>query len=68
MADLCRRFAVFADAIIFMALGIPVYIWARRQNSKGEQVFTKHELILAVVLIIIALFAIYAMATGIVKV
>ena len=55
-------------AIIFMALGIPVYIWARRQNSKGEQVFTKHELILAAVLIIIALFAVYAMATGIVKV
>ena len=55
-------------AIIFMALGIPVYIWARRQNSKGEKVFTKHELILAAVLVIIALFAVYAMATGIVKV
>lgn len=55
-------------AIIFMALGIPVYIWARKQNSKGEQVFTKHELILAAVLVVIALFAVYAMATGIVKV
>lgn len=55
-------------AIVFMALGIPVYIWARKQNSKGEQVFTKNELILAAILVIIALFAIYAMATGIVKV
>lgn len=53
-------------AVIFMALGIPVYIWARRQNTPNEKAFTLPEAILAWVLIIIALFAIYAMATGII--
>lgn len=55
-------------AIVFMSLGIPVYVWARKQNNKTEQVFTRHERILAGVLVLIALFAVYAMASGIVKV
>lgn len=55
-------------AVIFMALGIPVYIWARYQNTPGERAFTTREALLACTLIIIALCAIYAMSTGIIKV
>lgn len=55
-------------AIVFMALGIPVYIWARKQHAEGAKVFTSHELVLAGALLIIALFAVYAMITGIVKI
>lgn len=55
-------------AIVFMALGIPVYIWARKQHAENAKVFTSHELVLAGALLIIALFAVYAMITGIVKI
>lgn len=55
-------------AVIFMAIGIPVYIWARRQNDENDRVFTKREACLAGVLVILALVAIYAMATGIIKI
>jgi arginine:ornithine antiporter/lysine permease len=54
-------------AVIFMALGIPVYLWARHQNTPNEHAFSKKELCCAVVLVIIAVFAVYAMATGIIK-
>lgn len=54
-------------AVIFMAVGIPVYIWARRQNTPNEKAFTTGEAILAIVLVVIAIFAIYALATGIIK-
>lgn len=55
-------------AVIFVALGIPVYIWARHQNTPQEKPFSRKESCLAGVLVLVALFAIYAMATGIVKV
>lgn len=55
-------------AVIFMALGIPVYIWARHQNTPEQKPFTTREALLAGALIIIALCAIYAMSTGIIKV
>lgn len=55
-------------AVIFMALGIPVYIWARHQNTPGQRVFSTREALLAGALIVIALCAIYAMSTGIIKV
>jgi len=55
-------------AIIFMALGIPVYIWAKKQNNPETSAFTVGEGIVAGFMVVIALFAIYAMATGIIKV
>lgn len=55
-------------AVVFMALGIPVYVWARRQNAPQEKVFTFYEAISAGVLIVIALCAIYAMSNGIIKI
>ncbi len=55
-------------AIIFIAIGIPVYILARTQNCPNEKVFTKKECCFASVLIILAIVAIYALWTGIIKV
>ncbi len=53
-------------AIIFMALGIPVFCYARRQNAPNEPVFSTGEKFGAWVLFIVAIFAIYAMMSGIV--
>ena len=53
-------------AVIFMALGIPVYMWARHQTSPKERAFSEGEAILAVLLIVIALWAVYALSHGIV--
>ncbi len=55
-------------AVIIIALGIPVYIWARKQNCPNEKVFSKRECLLASVLIVIAIAAIYAMARGLVSI
>ena len=55
-------------AVIFMALGIPVYIWARKQNAPEKHCFTIGETVCAVFLVVLALFAIYAMARGIIEV
>ena len=55
-------------AIIFMALGIPVFCYARRQNAPSEPIFSAGERFGAGVLLLVALFAIYAMISGIVAV
>ena len=55
-------------AAIFIAIGIPVYIWARKENAVGEKCFKAYEEWLAIALVCVALFAIYAMARGIVSV
>ena len=55
-------------AAVFIALGIPVYIWARRENASEQSCFSCRERRLAGALILIALFAIYAMVRGIIKV
>lgn len=55
-------------AVIIIALGIPVYMWARKQNAPTERVFTHSECKLAFLLIIIALCAIYALARGIINI
>lgn len=43
---------------IFLALGIPVFIWARRQKAPGERPFSENEGIAATVVVVIALFAV----------
>lgn len=53
-------------ALIFMAVGIPVFIHARHQSAPNEAVFTAGERFAAGILIIAALFAIYAMARGVI--
>lgn len=55
-------------ALIFMALGIPVFIRARHQNAPNESAFSAGERFGAGVLTVAAMFAVYAMATGIVNV
>lgn len=54
-------------AVIFMALGIPVFAWARKQNQPNECIFSRREKYLAGLLIGVALVALYAMLSGIVK-
>ncbi len=54
-------------AVIFMALGIPFFIWARKQSAPNEKVFTVGESALACLLIVISLWAIYAFSHGIVN-
>ena len=53
-------------ALIFMALGIPVYVYARHQNAQGEEAFTAGERFSASILVVLALFGIYAMYKGII--
>ncbi len=54
-------------AVIFIAVGIPFYIWARTQHAPNDKIFTKREFCFAVLLILLALAAIYALMTGIIK-
>ena len=49
-------------AVIFMTLGIPVFIWARRQSAPKQHAFGVGEGALAILLIVISLWAIYAFA------
>ena len=54
-------------ALIFMALGIPVFVWARRQSSPNQPLFSAGERFVAGVLVVAAVMAVYMMATGIVS-
>ena len=56
-------------AAIFMALGIPVYIWASKQhNTTNGKIFTHNEYFLVFALIIISIIAIYAMSVSLVQI
>lgn len=44
-------------SFIFYAVGIPLYMWARHQH--GKQIFTKGELIFAIVIVLVAIYGIY---------
>ena len=55
-------------AVIIIALGIPFFVWARKQNSPQERVFTHAECKLAFLIILIALIAVYALTRGIVSI
>ena len=49
-------------AVVIVALGIPVYVWGRKEAAPGQKVFTGQDLVLASIFIIISLWAIYAFA------
>ncbi len=53
-------------AAVIIALGIPVYIWARRENVPGTSCFKGGEKVLAVILIIVAVAGIYAFSRGLI--
>ncbi len=55
-------------AFIFLAIGIPVFIWARKQDKQNTEVFSKAEAVCVTILIIIALGAIYGFARGLISV
>ncbi len=59
------KYLLLADIII--ALGIPIYIWARKQNNPNICAFEEKEKGLAILLIIIAIWAIYAFSRGIIN-
>lgn len=59
------QYLLLADVIV--ALGIPVFIWARHQFAPQEKAFGKGEAILAWILGLIAIWAIYAFSRGIVN-
>lgn len=53
-------------AVVIIALGIPVYMWACKENE--VKAFTRGEGIFAWTLIIVALFAVYAFSRGIINI
>ena len=55
-------------AVIIVTLGIPVYIWARKESSPKQPLFTPKEACLAGLFIILSLWAIYAFTHGLVKI
>ncbi|MBR3502530.1 MAG: amino acid permease [Alphaproteobacteria bacterium] len=55
-------------AVIFMVIGIPVYIMACRQNNPNSPAFSVGEQIVAWVLVVVAVFAIYAFSRGLINV
>ncbi len=65
-------FTYLLMAFVFLMIGIPVYVWARKnaaedaedEKAKHLPVFTKYELIGAVVIVVVAIVAIIAFATG----
>ncbi len=54
-------------AVIFMTIGIPVFVWARKQSAPEQKVFSLGEAILACLMAIVAVWAIYAFSRGIVN-
>lgn len=55
-------------AVVFIALGIPVYMWARKENASGRPIFNRVEKCLVWIFILLAIFAIYAFVRGIIKI
>ena len=55
-------------AVVFISIGIPVYIWARKENNPMGRCFTGKESRLAGLLILVAIVAVYAFVRGIIKV
>lgn len=54
-------------ATVIIALGIPVYIWSRKQNPDRSPLFKGYEKGILVLLIVAALAAIYLFARGIIR-
>lgn len=55
-------------AIIFMVFGIPFYVWACKENNPDKPAFSVGELIVSAVMIVMAIFAVYAFISGLIKV
>lgn len=55
-------------AAIFLAVGIPVFIWARRQTKDGAPVFTHGEVVVVTLLALCAVAAVYLFARGLISI
>ena len=55
-------------AVVFIAVGIPFYIWARHDTPQPFPLFSDREKILAGAIIVIALAAIYVFARGLIQI
>ena len=55
-------------AAIFLALGIPVFIDARKQQKDGKPIFTGAEKAVVTLLVLAALAAVYAFSRGLLKI
>ena len=55
-------------AVIFLALGIPVFMWARKQKKDGSPVFTHGEVAVVTLLVLCAVAAVYVFARGLVSI
>jgi arginine:ornithine antiporter/lysine permease len=51
-------------AVIFLALGIPVFMWARKEKRDNLPVFTAQEKMLVFLLLVFALGAVYTFCHG----
>ena len=54
-------------AVIFMTVGIPVFVWARKQSAPDQKAFTVGEGALACLMVVIAVWAVYTFSRGIVN-
>ena len=56
-------------AVIFLAAGVPVFIWARKQQKDGKSIFAGFdEIAFMSLLVLFALAAIYVFARGLIKI
>ena len=55
-------------AVIFLALGVPVFIWARCQQTDDGNIFTPGEKVVCTLLVLFALTAVYVFARGLVSI
>ena len=55
-------------AIVFIAIGIPFYIWARKDNSFKNMIFTKGEKCIVGIILLLSVIAIYCFARGIINI
>lgn len=55
-------------AVVFIAVGIPVYIWARKESAKKTALFTSCEKCLVGIILLVSIIAIYIFARGVVSV
>ncbi|MBO7483921.1 MAG: amino acid permease [Alphaproteobacteria bacterium] len=55
-------------AVVFIALGLPVYWWARKQMLGSKQVFSCTEKVMAWIIGLVAIIALYAFMHGLIKI
>ncbi len=55
-------------AVVFIAIGIPFYVWARKEYVPKEPIFSDPEKALAIFIIVTALVALYAFSHGLISV